>query len=651
LLADDLETTRRRAIDELECRALARAETPASGRLSRLGVFVDELVGALRRDHDHHDHGDIDKGEVVIATAADPATERTELRMVYDYVIEQVEARRLIASPAELVVATEWCTHAERGRLLAENRCLSALLDGVEEGTVVITPSGRIAYINRRAAQVLYEARGLTRDEVVGKIYTDLGVHDELGVTRVPSELVARAREGESFEVVAWGRTKQNMMRAVYRPDGDVLAVASVIHDIHNRKIAQRRLALLSKLSMLVGTLDYAKVAEAAAQVPIPELADWCAVDLVHDGKIRGTFIAQRDPAKGPVRDALMRALPRWERHPLWRDMLKTGFQLLSEVNDDLVRMLTMTEEQYRILSGLGIRSMMVLPLVACGRDAGIMTLLYTTESGRRYGRDDPELAEEIALHAAHALENARLNSELRSSEHQLAEMLNFRERMLGILGHDLRNPLSTITMAGGSLLRRNDLAPDAREPIRRIGTAAGRMNEMISTLLDFARARFLGALPITRVAADLDEIARGVVDEMRASTPDLEIDLALSGVGCGMWDPSRLSQMMSNLIGNAIAYRAPGTSVRASVEADGATVTLRITNQGQPISPHLIPVLFEPFRRGVPGDRSPGGLGLGLYIAKQIVIAHRGTIDVESTAKEGTTFTVRLPRVLPDVH
>ena len=213
MLADDLQATRRRVIDELESRALARGETSARGQSLRLGEFVDELVGALRGDHDHH----ID-GETVIAGTADPAAERAELRLVYDYVVEQVEANRLIASPAELVALFEWCTHAERGRLLAENRCLSALLDGVEEGAAVITPNGRITYINRRAAHVLHEACGLARDEVVGKIYTELGIHKELGMTKLPSELVARARAGDSFEVVAWGRTKQNKLQAVYGP-------------------------------------------------------------------------------------------------------------------------------------------------------------------------------------------------------------------------------------------------------------------------------------------------------------------------------------------------------------------------------------------------------------------------------------------------
>jgi signal transduction histidine kinase len=138
---------------------------------------------------------------------------------------------------------------------------------------------------------------------------------------------------------------------------------------------------------------------------------------------------------------------------------------------------------------------------------------------------------------------------------------------------------------------------------------------------------------------------------ENRGSAADLEIELTLSGDARGVWDPARLSQVMSNLVGNAIAYRDPGTPVRVSVEAEGPLVSLKITNQGPPISEDLMPAVFEPFRRGVPEDRSSRGLGLGLYIARQIVIAHEGTISVESTAKDGTTITVRLPRALPVVH
>jgi signal transduction histidine kinase len=638
LLADDLESDRQRIVDELGHRAIG-PQTGPDGRSSRLAAHVDELVRALR-------HGRVEGGSVIAATAADPETERAELRLLFDYIIDGVAAHRLNASPAELAVASEWYAGAERRRLLAENRYLAALLDGVDASAAIIAPNGRVSYINQRAGQVLYETCGLSRDEVVGQIYSELGIHELLGLAPSPGELLLRARSGESTEVVVWGRTKKATLQAVYGQSGDVAAVATIIQDIHGRKLAQRRLDLLSKLNALVGRLDYDKVAEEVARVPIPELADWCSVNLIRDGKIRRTFLAQRDPGKGPVRDALLRALPHWERHPLWRDMLTSGFQLLSEVNDDLIRLLTTTEEQFRMVSGLGIRSIMVLPLVSQGQDAGIMTLFYTTESGRRYGRDDPELAEELALHTAHALENARLMSELRSSRQHLAGALEFRERMMGILGHDLRNPLGVVAMAGESLLHRNDLPVEVREHAKRIDAATARMNEMIGTLLDFARARFLGRLPVTPVAADLDEIVRSVVDETRATHVDLDVELALSGDARGMWDPSRLSQMISNLLVNAVAYREPGTPAHVSVEAAPDDVTLRVTNRGPPIPAEILQLIFEPFRQG--HYKSPRGLGLGLYIAKEIVLAHHGEIWVESTAKSGTTFTVRLPRSRP---
>jgi signal transduction histidine kinase len=207
----------------------------------------------------------------------------------------------------------------------------------------------------------------------------------------------------------------------------------------------------------------------------------------------------------------------------------------------------------------------------------------------------------------------------------------------LGVLGHDLRNPLNAITMAAQMLARQQTLPGSARERAVRIEHAASRMGEMIRTLLDFTHARFRGGLPIVPSAADLRLIAHEVVAELRSAWPDRDIELAARGDLRGHWDAPRIAQVVSNLVANALSHGARATPVHVLVSDQGAEVWLVVHNVGVPIPPELLPVLFEPFRRGA-GD--------GLYIARQIIDAHGGNIEVTSTAAEGTRFILRLPRI-----
>jgi signal transduction histidine kinase len=238
-------------------------------------------------------------------------------------------------------------------------------------------------------------------------------------------------------------------------------------------------------------------------------------------------------------------------------------------------------------------------------------------------------------------------------SQQQLTSELDFRERMMGILGHDLRNPLNVVILAADQLMRDQGLPPAAQKRLLRLRRSAARMHEMIETLLDFTRARFMGSVPVSPVPTDLGTIARTTVDDVRALWPDSAIGLEVRGDPRGEWDPARMTQTIGNLVTNAIAYGEKGGRVQVAVQAEGRDVELTVHNQGAAIPAEIIPVLFEPFRRGAAQDRSPGGLGLGLYIVGEIVKAHGGSIRVDSTDRDGTTFTLKLPRHPPkqEVH
>ena len=236
-----------------------------------------------------------------------------------------------------------------------------------------------------------------------------------------------------------------------------------------------------------------------------------------------------------------------------------------------------------------------------------------------------------------------------REREARIAEMeraVRFGEMLVGVVGHDLRNPLSAITAAAGLLERRAD-SDTVMKPVRRIGASAHRMERMIAQLLDFTRIRLGGGLPLERTRVDLAEVSRSIIDELEPVYRS-RIVLQSNGDVTGVWDRDRLSQLLSNLTANACQHGTPGLPVDIVLDGSPSDIVRLEIRNGGVIPPDLLPVVFEPLRhRGNGGKKRGGGsgLGLGLYITQEIAHAHGGTIQVESTKTAGTHFIVELPR------
>jgi PAS domain S-box-containing protein len=224
----------------------------------------------------------------------------------------------------------------------------------------------------------------------------------------------------------------------------------------------------------------------------------------------------------------------------------------------------------------------------------------------------------------------------------------DLREKLLGIVSHDLRNPLQAIATSGALLLRAEPLLPVQQKRVGRILTSVQRMDHLIRDLLDFVRVRQGGTLPIQRKRSSLEEACLSVLDELMAAHPDRQILFETQNDLIGDWDLDRMSQLVSNLVTNALKHGAAHSPIRLRVGGEGANVVLEVANQGRPIPPELMPRIFEPFTRAGTGGDALKGVGLGLFIVHEIVAAHQGRISVNSTAEAGTLFRVVLPRSLP---
>lgn len=248
--------------------------------------------------------------------------------------------------------------------------------------------------------------------------------------------------------------------------------------------------------------------------------------------------------------------------------------------------------------------------------------------------------AEMVSLQLTAEEEHTR-DREALSDARSAAEL---REQFIAVLGHDLRSPLSSM-VAGTSFLLETVEAPQQRKILERVQNSGQRMSRLINDVLDFARGRLGGGIPVTPQRIEsVEDVIHPVVAEIAGAHPERTIRVAFQDPGPTCFDPARITQMMTNLVANAVQHSPPGEPVDVLVDAPNGLIRFAVTNQGKPIPAELLPKIFHPYIRGERNQAS-SGLGLGLYIVSEIARSHGGCVQVSSTQETGTTFTVTLPR------
>ncbi len=414
-----------------------------------------------------------------------------------------------------------------------------------------------------------------------------------------------------------------------------------VQRETEERSRAERQIRFLAEASVVLGgSLDTDATLQRLAHLAVPELADWCVIDLVgDDGTVRRVAGAHRDPTRERELRELLRRFPPDSRSPQPATaVLRSGRPLLfPELDTGLLSGLVRSEEHLALLLQLGLRSCMVAPLGRGGRVIGALTCAVGA-SGRSYTGQDLALAEELARRASIAVENARL---YRASQ----EAVQVREEFLSVASHELKTPITAIAVSLGTELRKRQGGGDdsLRRTLATVDRGLKRLNQLVDQLLDVSHLG-AGDLALARERFDLRAVVTEVVEaaQERSARSGSTVEVLAPEPVEGWWDRRRLGEVVANLLDNALKF-GEGKPIRIALERRGGAAWLEVRDLGIGIPGERLPHVFERFERGV-SSRHFGGWGLGLYLVRRIVEAHGGSVAVASEAGEGATFTVVLP-------
>jgi signal transduction histidine kinase len=411
---------------------------------------------------------------------------------------------------------------------------------------------------------------------------------------------------------------------------------------------SEKEQRLLARVSAVVGfSLEYRGTLEALARAAVPQFADLCLIDEVgEDGTVARLEVIFADETK--QRD-LADQMRRFSPQPGWRTaqaaVLASGESLLfGTVTDPLAEGIAHDQEDADTLRAAGINSLMAVPLLARGKTLGALTFA-AAESGRRYSTRDLAVAEEIAHRAAIAIDNAQLYE-------QAQRATRGREDLLAIVSHDLNNPLAVIGLNIDMLLKHSrpeERRKYGRKQLELIDRAVTRMTGLLRDLLDTASIE-AGHLSIERALVPVVQLVTEALEAVQPLAAKkrlrLESDLG-DDLPAVFADADRIQQVLINLLGNAIKFTGKGRSITVRAERLGDAVRLSVADTGAGIAEGDLRHLFDRFWQAQGTARA--GTGLGLFIARGIVEAHRGTISVESKLGEGSTFSFTLPDARAD--
>lgn len=405
---------------------------------------------------------------------------------------------------------------------------------------------------------------------------------------------------------------------------------------------------LLLKVSAELGaSLPYEATLQKVAQLVVADFADWCFVDLVGpDGRVHDVAVAHRDRAKEDLARSLVRQLPQLPSapHGVVRVLRTRETELFASQADEPPPLGHYLGVEYPdALRELGARSYVCVPLLARDKALGAITYVRGPDSPG-YTRQDLDLANELGLRSAIAIDNAMLYR-------TMSDAIRQRDEVMAILSHDLRGFLSAVR-ANTNLLLKKAPSPDERDSLERLDRAASRMNHLVEDVLDISRIES-GALPLDLRARDADALVSDALDAIwgKARAKEIELEPRIPPGLRVMCDPTRIHQVLTNLLDNAIKFTPNAGRIRIKAEADESHAVFSIVDSGPGIAEEELPHVFDRFWQGRHHGRA--GAGLGLAIVKGIVEAHGGQVTIESKKGEGTTgrFTLPLERRPPTVR
>ncbi|HEV2761519.1 MAG TPA: ATP-binding protein, partial [Pyrinomonadaceae bacterium] len=517
------------------------------------------------------------------------------------------------------------------------------LADAMPQIVWTARADGFTEYFNRRWS----EYTGLTLEQTLGWGWQHV-IHPD-DAERAVRRWARSIEAGEDFEIeyrfrrsdgtYRWHLGRAEPMRDA---EGRVLRWFGTSTDIEDQKRTEGALRFLAEAeAVLASSLDFERTLESVARLAVPTLADFCLVDMVGDaGQIRRMVVAHSDPSKEERWREMQRRFPVSPDDPhSVPKVLRTGRpELYRELTDERVaaalRGRADADEQVHAFGELGVKSAMIVPLAARGRVIGALSFV-SAESGRRYTPHDLAFAEDLARRAAAAIDNAQL--------YQRTEQANrTKDEFLATLSHELRTPLTPI-MGWVHMLRTGRVRGDedvahGLDVMERNSQALARL---INDLLDMS-AIISGKMRIERAPVALRQVLREAVETARAEAErrGAGVSVELSGGegeddGDGdagplvvSGDRTRLRQIFSNLLNNAVKFSTRGGRVRVSLRAEGGEARVEVSDEGLGIAPEFLPHVFERFRQEDSSTtRAHGGLGLGLALVKSFVEAHGGTV------------------------
>jgi PAS domain S-box-containing protein len=543
-------------------------------------------------------------------------------------------------------------------------RWFTTTLRSIGDAVIATDPDGRITFMNPIAEALTgWEeagARGQPLDHVFSIRSGETGAPVESPVVRVLREgkvvgftnhTVLRSKGGLEIPIDDSGAPIRNEA-------GRVIGVVLVFRDVSRDKIHRVRRDFLAKAGeVLASSVDYQATLSAVAQVAVPTIADWCAVELVDPG----ARVPQQAAVAHVDRDKLKLARELGQRYPPDPDaprgaphVIRTGkSELYTEIPDALLEASAQDQEHLELLRQLKLESAMVVPLRVHGRTLGAMTFVHA-ESSRRYTASDLAFAEDFARRAALAIENAIAIKDAqaaRERERALRDEAEVASRakdeFLAMVSHELRTPLTPI-LGWTVALRARSPAPDLDRALAVIERNARAQAKLIEDVLDVSRIAS-GKLALVLGPTDVGDVIAAAIETISPAADAKNIAISADVAGDGLTitaDADRVQQIVWNLLSNAVKFTPKNGKVSLFAERLGSDICIRVSDTGEGVRSEMLPLIFEPFRQAdASTTRRHGGLGLGLAIVKHLVSAHGGTVRAESEGPgRGTTFTVLLP-------